>query len=430
MEEVSDSRIAGMLRRYISSNLKYDRDPRLKGIKLCGSRILPAPGGDGRVYVAVNDVSAHFKGLASCHSPWACPICSAKVMAKKGAEIAALIEAKKQLYHEYAFMLTFTLPHTEQMSCYQTDTVLEKTWRKFTGTYGKSKRKYHVYGTFRDTFNITSIVRVYEFTWGYNGWHPHIHALLWTAKENFPKLAEWEDKLTAQWFKCARSTHEKLIKDEKNNPDVKPVDLDDMYSERNLKPKTGHRAVFFSKDSRGQVVVQKSSHYISGWSADKELSTQKIAHHNGHYSPQEMLQKAYDAKDDHTRNFWLDLYLEYAITTRGHRRVNFTPKDRNITKDWISREGFITMLKKRITDKVGETRAVFWFDKLQWHAILISEYTYRRDLRSEILEAALKDPPSIVSLLKSIDIDVSHNDLNDKGINHVNKVYAESCVAG
>ena len=414
---ISDSRLASMLRHYISANAKYGADKKLKGIKLCGSRILPAPCGDGHVYVIKSVDTARYMGLAHCHSPWACPICSAKVMAEKGGEIASLIDARLTWEKKSAFMITFTLPHTKGMSCQETFQVLNDTWRLFTRDGRRAKnskgKNLPVYGQMRNKFDIQSIVRVYEFTWGENGWHPHIHALFWTKRENFKALLPYEDLLTDRWLDCAKRCHAKLKTD---------IDLDKLYADYKYRPVTGHRAVYFSKTSDGNIREEASAHYISGWGADSELTRggkQKQAHH-GHYSPYEFLLNAQFAKDEAEKNFWLDLYVEYAKTTRGHKRVNFTPGDQQLIAKWRQTNAYITTLKKNLTDKVTKQQAVFWFSKQQWHEILINERESPY-LRVHILEAAIRGPSFIISLLKQYGIDVSDNDLNSPGMKHVNE---------
>lgn len=473
---ISDSRLASMLRHYISANARYGADKRLKGIKLCGSRVLPAPCGDGFVYVVVSEDKARYMGVAHCHSPWSCPVCSAKVMAEKGGEIATLIDARRQWEKKSAFMVTFTLPHTDAMSCEEAFQVLNDTWRMFTRDGRRAKnsqgKNLSPYGQMRAKFDIKSIVRVYEFTWGENGWHPHIHALLWTKRENFKDLLPYEDLLTDRWLHCAKYCHEKLFQRAKKDSCPSPpgssggfpqigeearmddydgdscdtariapygsarrrtlsnIDLNELYADYKHRPVTGHRAVYFSKTADGQVREESSAHYISGWGADSELTRgdrKKCSKFEGHYSPYEMLVKAQAAKDEADKRFWLDLYLEYVITTRGHKRVNFTPGDRKLIEKWRQTNDYIKTLKKNLTVKVKNQRAVFWFNKQQWQEILCNEHE-TPDLRVRILEAAIRSPSLVVSLLRRCGIDVSSNDLNCSRMRQVNEKILHAIV--
>ena len=235
-DEVQDHRLLSFLQRYISITQNDDIKRKLKGIIYCGSQAITLPAEYPAVYVLKNDETqeARITNIMTCHSAWCCPRCSARVMGEKGARIAAAIDALAKWEKLYPMMITFTLPHTSKMSCNETYTILLNTWHRFMrdgkrtqkrtytlktsigetqnksykngkGNGTKSKfdkrsvgkagetREYIVHSSiwskFRTELNIKHFVRSYEFTWGENSWHPHIHALFWTHEKNFKKFA-------------------------------------------------------------------------------------------------------------------------------------------------------------------------------------------------------------------------------------------------
>lgn len=491
-ETVSDNRLHRMLASYLQK-FANGRTAKLKGLRLCGSQVLKFPAMAHNVYVTSNGENASFFGTTRCNSAWACPRCSAKVMADKAARIACLIDAEATWHGEYAFMVTFTLPHIEHMYCADTFDVLRATWRLFTKGSNKVTTPYW---KFRKKFGIEYHVRVYDVTWGENGWHPHIHALFFTKPENFAELQKYEDELTKFWFQCARYCHFKLLEkknrdafkvgmdaeaiqellrkidlDELSNqlreeikncrsrsktkaraihrlevveafrksgnkpewmiltgspvipPELRPMvqldggrfatsDLNDLYrrvitvldaaswvfvnnlySNWRLKPVTGHRSVYFSRDKNGKVRKESSSRYISGWGGNSELTrTQlKAPRKEGHYTPFQMLTMAYETNDPQTRDRWLKLFVDYALATFKHRRCEFSPNCGKLITKWQQSEEYLQTYKKKDTDKeIASWKVVYWFSEQQWYDTLAMEKIIP-DIRDKILQLACQE---------------------------------------
>ena len=210
MEEIiSNNQLKTFLQRQIKENDKYRLNPRLDGLKYCGSQAIN-PNIPPAVKLIANKKESKFVGIATCHSAWSCPYCTAKVMAQKAGDIACAIDALATWYKLRPMMITFTLPHTANMTCQETYNILLQTWRRFTkGGSGRTKTKYvlkktagesqnksygkadgtknkfdkRAVGTagevktyekkvivaeFKDELQIKHVVRSYEFTWGEN----------------------------------------------------------------------------------------------------------------------------------------------------------------------------------------------------------------------------------------------------------------------
>lgn len=476
-DEIQDNRLKSFLQRYISTTQSDKVKQKLKGLVYCGSQAIIMPQEYPAVYVVKNDKTKEvkFTNIATCHSPWSCPHCSPKVMAQRGAKIGAAIDALATWYHEYPMMITFTLPHTEYMSCEETYTILRNTWNRIirdgkrttkrnytlkqtvgesrnksydkeylltnrtgkrkgeshwqkTGTKNEfdqravgtagEKRKYEFsygFAKFRYDLQINHTVRVYEFTWGKNSWHPHIHALFWTHEKNWHKIADYEPELLDYWWKYAKAETLKLWN--KKHPDKKEENQNRanlLYSNFMKEPNGEHRSVYISKDPNGAIRKISSSMYLCGWGGDAELTgsaSLKIAK-EGHYTPFQMLEIAY--KDATQREKFMKLFIEYATATRGHRRIEFSAHSgiRSIIEKWRMTERYQEIIKKKFMDKAqGKWQLVVWFKEEQWKKICYLDWQTDEEVKATILELARAPDGTelITKYLLSLDIDITQN---------------------
>ena len=427
LDNVSNSRLAFMLKRHI---VKHHWTKKTRGLTLCGSRLI---GGDnGEVTIFTNGENRTlFTGIACCHSAWACPNCTAKVLALKGANIACLIEARAKWEKKFAFMVTFTLPHTDEMSCKEAYEMLRSAWRMFSrdGNLARNSqgKALGAYGQFRGTLKITNILRVFEFTWGENGWHPHIHALMWAPKESFEHIADWEGKLSARWWHCAKFCYRKGLH-EQNDPEA-DAKAEKLYSEQKYIDcqLNGHKPVFISKDKNGKARIEQSSHYMTGWAADREVTGEayKSSKFAGHYTPFQILNAAYHAQTPEQQYDLLELFCEYAEATRGTKRFCFTPGDNRLIDQWKETIDFTEMYKKKATELATAVHPVAWLSSKQWSSICEVETTYDVDLRSEILQLALLDNPEVIyGRIEDFGISCARNRLRPPSVTVVNCILA------
>ncbi|MCL2658829.1 MAG: protein rep [Betaproteobacteria bacterium] len=141
------------------------------------------------IYRALQHKRAHFGGIVQCGSVWHCPVCSRKIAVRRRAE---LVIATNRATEDGGVcgLLTCTVPHAASESC---GLVLERHQRLFTRlNSGKASK------LFRDRFGVFGTVRALEFTKGLNGWHPHVHSLLFCDR---PLL--WEEVGNSLWTRWA-----------------------------------------------------------------------------------------------------------------------------------------------------------------------------------------------------------------------------------
>ncbi len=149
------------------------------------------------IYRALQHKRAHFGGIVQCGSVWHCPVCARKIAVRRRAE---LVVATNRMNESGGVcgLLTCTVPHAASDSCAH---VLERLQRLFDRlNAGKSAK------LFRERFGIVGQIRALEFTKGLNGWHPHVHSLLFCER---PLLwSEVGDSLWARWASAARKEYD------------------------------------------------------------------------------------------------------------------------------------------------------------------------------------------------------------------------------
>lgn len=393
-EEIMDTRLQRHLQNYLRTHPKHY--VYMKSIAHCGSRTIRQPGVLPAVFVVANNEDATFFGTVTCKNAWCCPVCSAKLMAEYASQISTAIDALKAKENQVAFMLTLTIPHTRGMSCTETTEILYKTWKDFVvrgnkvGRAGVRWNYKDPFAMFCQEFNCHHRVRVGEYTHGEAGWHPHFHCLFWVDAEKLQQVIEWQDLLRARWTELAKkNTLKQWDKTYPGKREENKVRLAIMYSKLNPNSKT----LYISVDKKGKVIEQKSSMYICGWGADKEVTGnfRNKATYEGHETPYQILERAVRDKDEAA----MELYLEYAYATRikKHHRINFSVHSgiKKIIEEWRQTNSYTTAYKKKYTEiqkKAGRWKVVCWFSENQWSSICYLSREHA--LKEKILQLALQ----------------------------------------
>ena len=129
LNEISDHALLNLLKRKIAKNPGDMK--RMRSTFYCGSRVLnPGKGYEPGVFVLANNETARFWGTITCKNPWICPVCSARQMSKYATDVAVAIDALKER-GQAAFMITFTVPHTNGMPCDETTEILRSRQSQF-----------------------------------------------------------------------------------------------------------------------------------------------------------------------------------------------------------------------------------------------------------------------------------------------------------
>ena len=462
VEEFADSRLKSFLQKklelYCQQDILYRS--QLRSLRLCGTGAIRAPMWAPNAFVVSNGQKARFSMITPCRNPWACPECTVRVMAKKAENIACALDALATNYKQRAIMFTFTLPHVETMSCQETFELLRKTWQHFVkaSSYvkkvykvksnfisrrnrngevvnlvaGEERTYYHrasIWAEFLKTFQIKHSVRVFEFTWGKNGWHPHIHALFWFPEEliDSDKILAYERELSLYWFGISKHEYLKILNHRASGK------IDSLQVAKNKawvnslfsKARTSHNSVTISKrknpeTGKFEVILSESSSYITGWSSDKELTQLHLKHANNcHFTPFQLLQLAFkfDKKNPELSKKYFDLYLEYCLATFKKRRCDFSCWSgiNRIIREWKESEGYIRTLKKKFTkdaEPKPKWKMVAYFTEQQWSEICSLDFASEEYIRTHILQLAKSGESAkdeIIKYLMRFNIDIRSN---------------------
>jgi hypothetical protein len=172
--------------------LQWD-ESSLTSPRLCGK--FPRNDTSGHVQIKASgsgaDRRAGISGLMTCGSVWACPSCSHTIAASRAGEVTAAIEAWQAQGDGYRVALaTLTLRHRDTQKLAYIWSVLGYGWEKVTsgrGWLADGARYGSVVPTVPKTGRNAGVmqfeqripfVRVVEATFGRNGWHLHIHSVL------------------------------------------------------------------------------------------------------------------------------------------------------------------------------------------------------------------------------------------------------------
>ena len=220
---------------------------------------------------------AHYKGLQTCSSVWTCPVCAAKISERRRAELEALISAHVAA-GGYVLLVTRTFPH--QRSDVLSD-VLDQL-AKAEASY-KAHRDYK---TFAKAFGLVGTVRAVEVTYGANGWHPHVHELLFLSV---------------------------------------PVALDDLEEDLfRIWQGAAVRAGFPSPCRAHGLQLQdgtKAAKYASKWGLESELTQwHRKRGKIDSQTPFDLLRQVFDTQDKHAAA----LFREYAEAFHGRHQLQFS----------------------------------------------------------------------------------------------------------
>ena len=151
------------------------------------------------VEVDADQESAHFRNLIRCESPQ-CPFCA---VARSEDDRHQLSVAMAQAQNDGMFpvLLTFTLRHQNSDTLDSLQKSLRTAFNKtFSGRW---------YQDFKQRWEVVGKVTTRECTYGRNGWHPHLHILMflrlelterWTGEMQAEIATRWAEKLQISGF--------------------------------------------------------------------------------------------------------------------------------------------------------------------------------------------------------------------------------------
>jgi hypothetical protein len=157
-----------------------------------------------------NTGKAGFTGLETCNSVWMCPLCSKKISEKRRCELNRGLEVARNRdgklgdhYDVQPVMLTVTAQHNLMTDLGELTDALTSTWSAVTRSKGKDDGWEHHVKPF-----LWGSIKALEVTHGKNGWHPHLHIILFIRAPDSKTAVEmvqncrsvWKARLSARGF--------------------------------------------------------------------------------------------------------------------------------------------------------------------------------------------------------------------------------------
>lgn len=220
--------------------------------------------------------SAHFSGLAVCGSAWHCPVCASRIATERREELHEALDQANARGWGFA-LVTFTLQHNPGDR-------LKELVNNLTEAYRRTKRG-APWERFVKRFEIVGHVTALEVTHGANGWHPHKHAVFFTARP----LSDDELAAMRDW-------------------------LSDRFA-RTLERLGGYASPIYGVDVRS---TPAAIDYIVKWGADHELTNGSGK--NGHGLTPFQLLAAYGQGDKRAGA----LFQEYAAAMKGANQLRWS----------------------------------------------------------------------------------------------------------
>jgi hypothetical protein len=148
--------------------------------------------GQAAVSVMVtNGGKARYKGLTSCGDVWACPSCAAKIAGERRKELERAMVAA-HLKGLQGYLLTLTFPHDFGMALAGLGEAFAKALQGFQNS--------RAFKGFVARHGSIGRVKGLEVKHGANGWHPHVHVLVF-ARPGLLEDVRGLDALRAEWVK-------------------------------------------------------------------------------------------------------------------------------------------------------------------------------------------------------------------------------------
>lgn len=234
---------------------------------------------------------AHYSGLVTCGSVWACPVCTAVIQNRRRVELTTLIDwAYKQGLTPA--MVTLTFPHARFDR-------LDDLMGRQAAAFAKF-RAGNVWTLFKRRSGFKGLVRSLELTHGRHGWHPHTHELWLIRRMDEDEQRAFLVFLRERWLKCCQE-----------------VGLVDPANDAQRAAFMLHAVdVRFEVNDSDYLAKQDSSR---AWGVDREVvaGANKKARVAGGVHPHEFLIR--QEKGDRAR------FLEYVDAMKGRAQLYWSP---------------------------------------------------------------------------------------------------------
>jgi hypothetical protein len=253
--------------------------------------------------------SVFFGNLQTCGSVWHCPVCAAKISERRASEVMIAFNYFKSDSRHVISFVTRTVPHTYADS-------LEKILKQFRNAEKRLKADRN-YQSLLKTYGVVGSIKVFEITVGLNGWHLHIHEILFsfldTPIQGF--YASLQELMYPYWSNAAVY-----------------AGFDEPSKANGLQVQNG--------DFAAEYIAKFGKEPNGSWDVSKELTKQHIKKSRSGFSPFDLLRLYRDLPLSDT----LSIIQEYGQVMHGQKQLIWSRGLKNLiqldekTDDEIAKE--------------------------------------------------------------------------------------------
>ena len=313
-------------------------------------------------------------GLTQCASVWACPVCSAKIQARRSFEIRTAIEWAREKGYKVQ-LLTLTARHD------RSDKLVDLMPR-MASAFADMKRG-RAYRRVAKSAGVVGMIRAVEMTHGTNhGWHVHYHIIVISEHglDDAVVRASWVHQLGAHGFIDAEDA--KAVTDATmHGMDLRDVGMDDasVAAVSEYVCKDNENAWYIDGeevrlDSTGEAAERRA---IEGAAKELGLSCTKLGRKQNR-SPFQILRDVIvvDLKDDTAFSRDMRLIIEYALATKGKKQLFWS-------RGLKAAVGIEEKSDEEVVDDEKENAKILWgLTRQHWTALRRSGYVndYMKDV--------------------------------------------------
>lgn len=351
----SESLSASVFNRFVLQSAARDLVPRER-VAFCLRRPIPTKEVVDVFYAPVSS-SSHYGGLQVCGSVWMCPVCASKISEKRRIDMS---DGIRSFYDESGIrrvlLVTFTLSHSIRDNLSDVLSVLRRARRLLlAGRW---------WSDLRGSYGIVGQVRALECTYGSNGWHPHMHVLLFFERE--VPIIPFTDDMKSRWSFAVSSAGG--VANYANGCDVRFTDAE-----------IAEYVAKWGKDPK--------------WTASHELAKAVVKRgRSGGLTPLQLL-SMYSGGDNNAGVLW----LQYALNFKGMRQL-FWSRGLRVRLGLKVEKTDEELAKEQ--DEIAILLAQLTID--QWRVVI------GNDARADLLNVAMSgDRIQVLGFLSSIGVFVS-----------------------
>ena len=320
-----------------------NRISSLKRCHNCGWAEAETSDGTGP-QLASRDGVAYWRGVQRCGSIHCCPVCGAKIRNGRAIETSAFAaEAIRRGYE--VWMVSLTSPHDLGMALVLLMMLIAGAWRSllggraWAGTPYVPERISEKTGRVlpakpaqlgvRDLLGVVGTIRALEITWGKNGWHVHLHCLVFVREPlDAEGLVLFYSYFREQWRKYIASTCRECGKRKGRGKEAC------RCGGGTYRPPSDEHGVKIERCYSGSGAAEYICKTQEGKDPGNELARADMkTARTGHWMPFQILDAAGDGE-----SWAVKLWHEFESGTFRKQAITWSPELRKLQREWLGQE--------------------------------------------------------------------------------------------